>query len=373
MPGSRRVERPARAPLSAIEPLQSLAADPSAPPPSVPWTSCTSPRHDRRRIAALLGGYAALGLEQTADDDEVIAASPSASRYRLHRVPRRVLRAVQLGHYFRTSPPLPRRPRLLPLARLLHADIGEPRPALASSRLFRLRASPAGHAPAAPLCQTRSRRKRHSSTPARTPRACGPRARARLLSGCFQESRRRMQPACGERTCGCTSPFARGARRSGNPKGSLLFRTVQGFWACSNPGCDQVPPDCASPERKFGRIYSRPQLLCECGGRVLDLLYCQTCGEAYLGGHRAPSEEPGQDFLVPDIPLLEGLPDRIDDSKVTSYALFWPSPDRIPADREWTRAGTTYGFAKARFEPLSGRLERRAHGHTGWTFATTGN
>ncbi len=152
-----------------------------------------------------------------------------------------------------------------------------------------------------------------------------------------------------------------------------FFRTVQGFWACSNPGCDQIPADCASPDRKFGRIYSRPQLLCDCGGRVLDLLYCQTCGEAYLGGHRAPSEEEGRWYLVPDIPLLEGLPDRIDDSKRTSrYALYWPSPDQEPADREWKRMGTTYAFAKARYQPLTGQLEARAQGHTGWTFGVTG-
>ncbi|MGE0025595.1 MAG: DEAD/DEAH box helicase [Thermoleophilia bacterium] len=152
-----------------------------------------------------------------------------------------------------------------------------------------------------------------------------------------------------------------------------FFRTVQGFWACSNPGCDQVPDDCSSPDRKIGRLYSRPQLICDCGGRVLELLYCQTCGEAYLGGYRAPSEEQGCWYLVPDIPLLEGLPDRIDDSKlITRYALYWPRPEQQPEDMHWERQGTTFSFAKARYRPLSGQLEARAQGYTGWTFGIAG-
>jgi ATP-dependent helicase YprA (DUF1998 family) len=91
----------------------------------------------------------------------------------------------------------------------------------------------------------------------------------------------------------------------------LLFRNVQGVWACSDPDCTAVPDRFRNAGRRVGRLYSQPAHVCDCGSRVLELLYCQTCGEAFLGGYRAPdplSDGALQHVLFADIPQLEAVP-----------------------------------------------------------------
>jgi Lhr-like helicase len=61
-----------------------------------------------------------------------------------------------------------------------------------------------------------------------------------------------------------------------------FVRSFAGGWACSRSGCQYAQGiDLA---RWVGQYFASPQLRCDCGARVLQLLYCQTCGEAYLGG-----------------------------------------------------------------------------------------
>ena len=61
-----------------------------------------------------------------------------------------------------------------------------------------------------------------------------------------------------------------------------FVRSFAGAWACSRRDCPHAPQN--DTPRWVGKYYPNPQLRCECGARVLQLLYCQTCGEAYLGG-----------------------------------------------------------------------------------------
>jgi Lhr-like helicase len=61
-----------------------------------------------------------------------------------------------------------------------------------------------------------------------------------------------------------------------------FVRSFAGGWACSRTGCPYSQSIDAA--RWVGQYFASPQLRCDCGARVLQLLYCQTCGEAYLGG-----------------------------------------------------------------------------------------
>jgi Lhr-like helicase len=63
----------------------------------------------------------------------------------------------------------------------------------------------------------------------------------------------------------------------------LFVRSIPGGWACSRPQCPDVDRN-GDEDRWFGKYYAQPQIRCTCGAHVLQLLYCQTCGEAYLGG-----------------------------------------------------------------------------------------
>lgn len=154
-----------------------------------------------------------------------------------------------------------------------------------------------------------------------------------------------------------------------------LFRNVQGVWACSNPACDQIPDGVFKTDgRKVGRLYLQPQIRCDCGSRVLELLYCQTCGELFLGGYRAPDPDANGDtswLLVSDVPNLDQLPDaEVGEKTFRNYALYWPQLRDPQRKKPWTREGGafTFSFNRANFNPVSGKLEASDLDPTGWTF-----
>jgi ATP-dependent helicase YprA (DUF1998 family) len=152
-----------------------------------------------------------------------------------------------------------------------------------------------------------------------------------------------------------------------------FFRNVQGMWACSNPTCKFVEDRFKSAERWIGKLYVQPKIRCGCGARILELLYCQTCGELFLGGYRSPDPDAAGDtscLLVGDVPELEQLPDSITGERTAStYALYWPRKDGTPKRAQWTREGLfTFRFCAAAYEPQLGRLRATELGPTGWTF-----
>ena len=107
-----------------------------------------------------------------------------------------------------------------------------------------------------------------------------------------------------------------------------FFRAIQALYACCDPNCTAVEPDYHFEERKVGKLYRQPRIRCECGARVLELLYCQTCGEVFLGGYYSKNNDKIQ--LYPHISELEQLPDRAYPKKTAAnYAFYWPS-DRKP-------------------------------------------
>ena len=78
----------------------------------------------------------------------------------------------------------------------------------------------------------------------------------------------------------------------------LFIRMIRGMWACSNPACSAVAPRWDHSDRRIGKLYSRPTPICDCGSRVLGMLYCDICGEASLGGCRAGRALTGGTGLV---------------------------------------------------------------------------
>ncbi|WP_298207539.1 DEAD/DEAH box helicase [Ferrimicrobium sp.] len=159
----------------------------------------------------------------------------------------------------------------------------------------------------------------------------------------------------------------------------LFFNVLPGLWACSNPVCDRVLPEHRSADRTVGRIYNQPEITCECGGRVLELLYCQSCGEVLLGGYRPnrpPNSQGNRDFLVPFLADLERLPDRIVTERTASnYVVYWPkSPaTRRPVRRERRWDDFSFTFKPAKLTPQTGMIQRLPDGGTGWVLETTGD
>ncbi len=157
----------------------------------------------------------------------------------------------------------------------------------------------------------------------------------------------------------------------------LFIRNVIGMWACSSPKCSEVHNP--SPDRRVGRLWDRPRHRCNCGARVLRLLYCQACGEIYLQGFVAPEIQDGTRFsdkaryLVAELGDLDAIPDqaRTEESTLTS-AFFWPRPHGAAPPAKWRRAHSTgqyeFQFRRAEYDSSSGRLDHVSSGGNGWTF-----
>jgi DEAD/DEAH box helicase domain-containing protein len=155
----------------------------------------------------------------------------------------------------------------------------------------------------------------------------------------------------------------------------LFFRNVQGVWACSNPDCNQA--NWQDPEIRIGRLYDRPTITCGCGSRVLELLYCEPCGDVFLGGFRRELPlQPNVWSLVPDDPNIEKAPDHsINDRSCENYAVYWPARAANgsllqPQRDSWTQEGVQRRWAKAAFDPATGeiRLARNTQQATGWIY-----
>lgn len=148
-----------------------------------------------------------------------------------------------------------------------------------------------------------------------------------------------------------------------------FFHNAGRLWVCVNPECTgharfgtgsgHAPP--------VGAVAAGPKLRCEaCGSRILELLYCQPCGETYVGGYKkADPDSPNAWYLSPDFPELDNLPDKGASLKRThgEYAVFWPARGRslIRSNGagprwEWSEGGETGAWRPAELDAISGRM-----------------
>lgn len=134
----------------------------------------------------------------------------------------------------------------------------------------------------------------------------------------------------------------------------LFFRNLQGLWICTNPNCNRRPP--RTGPCPAGPLHYVPTLTCGCGSRVLELLYCEPCGEIFFGGYRKETSNPNEWYLSPDHPDLEASPDMASfDRDYLRYAVYWPGA-MVPASPQWTQDGVPRTWRSARFTPTDGRV-----------------
>ncbi len=136
----------------------------------------------------------------------------------------------------------------------------------------------------------------------------------------------------------------------------LMFRNLQGLWICTDPNCSQAPP--RSTACPAGSLHYVPTLTCQCGARVLELLYCEACGEVLFGGYRRETGNPNEWYLSPDHPNLEAAPDLASfDRDYERFAVFWPAPGPLaPASRQWDQDGVRRTWRAANLDPVDGRV-----------------
>jgi hypothetical protein len=153
-----------------------------------------------------------------------------------------------------------------------------------------------------------------------------------------------------------------------------FFHNAGRLWACVNPECPGRPTDSAegSLPPPVGKLFTEPQPRCDaCRSRVLELLYCQPCGEVFIGGYKR--EDPGSKngwHLSPDFPNLDRVPDKsvAIERSFGEFLVFWPSQGRplfhrSPANSnrwQWQERGEVgYQWKPAQLDHTEGRLSVR--------------
>lgn len=171
-------------------------------------------------------------------------------------------------------------------------------------------------------------------------------------------------------------------------RGHIFFHNLQNLWVCSNPDCNDS--HCATEQRQtasesgmaipVGALHENHRLTCSCGGRVLDLIICEVCGEIFLGGFRTVRQVGTQqvEILTSDQPDLENMPDRVSViQRHNQYAVFWPVQTE-PQDIEYQANRIGRRWIRVSFNVFSGVLRPRpvqlAPGETeGWVYFISGN
>jgi DEAD/DEAH box helicase domain-containing protein len=144
-----------------------------------------------------------------------------------------------------------------------------------------------------------------------------------------------------------------------------FFRNIDGLYAPASRLSASAPAGNLSVERGLSGPLNKPE-----SGRFLQLLYCEACGEIFLGGLRGALNLAAPDIdLLPSSPDLENAPDAIqtqlvEDYSWTQFALFWQKitgSERLIATcwsgEQWVRAA---------LDKKSGRLHIASPGENVW-------
>ncbi|MGH8643221.1 MAG: DEAD/DEAH box helicase [Gammaproteobacteria bacterium] len=142
----------------------------------------------------------------------------------------------------------------------------------------------------------------------------------------------------------------------------LFFRNLQGLWACTDPSCTVVHSTRTAPA-PVGALHYVPTLTCGCSARVLELLYCEACGEVMFGGYRRDAGNPGTWYLSADHPNLEATPDQATmDREHLNYAVFWPSQGAAPVTSQWDQETVRRQWRAASLDVRDGSVRSGAPG-----------
>lgn len=101
----------------------------------------------------------------------------------------------------------------------------------------------------------------------------------------------------------------------------FFYKNIGGLWATVDK-CDW------KNDMPVGKLHNNPKLIDEDNGhRVLEVLYCESCGSVFYGGKRY--EEDGSRYIMPVSHNIEGLPERsvqvmVDKRNYADYTIFWP-------------------------------------------------
>ncbi|MCR9216923.1 MAG: DEAD/DEAH box helicase [bacterium] len=121
-----------------------------------------------------------------------------------------------------------------------------------------------------------------------------------------------------------------------------FLRNIEGLFAAIDRRGEQIVYRDADFER--GKAFASSSAG---GGRRFEVLYCEACGETFVGGRRGHTlDRLSHEWLLPTPQNLENVPEanrteRFEDATYDDVALFWPtlqSPDSHEVDYTWQAA-----------------------------------
>lgn len=143
-----------------------------------------------------------------------------------------------------------------------------------------------------------------------------------------------------------------------------FFRSIEGLFAPVDD-LSGVDPKYRVPGRLLGELTVERGLRFargvdnDRGNRMIELVYCECCGELFLGGRRGGRETSIE--LLPAEPNIDGLPesgtqDFFETLSADDFALFWPVgtwPGVLPSPKDDVHVGE---WKRAFFDPVSGTI-----------------
>lgn len=115
----------------------------------------------------------------------------------------------------------------------------------------------------------------------------------------------------------------------------FFFKNINGLWATVDK-CDW------QHNRPVGKLHDKPKIIDESNHshRVLELLYCESCGSVFYGGRRFEDRQTGTVFILPNSPNIEDLPEKstqiiVDKQPYSDYTVFWPVDPDSPQLRDY--------------------------------------
>ncbi|GAA3856159.1 DEAD/DEAH box helicase [Tessaracoccus defluvii] len=133
----------------------------------------------------------------------------------------------------------------------------------------------------------------------------------------------------------------------------LFMKAMRGLWACSSVTCSEIAECFREGRAPIGRLYSRPAAFCRCGGRVLEVLLCGTCGDLSLGGRVVATNDDGGVFLAAT-PRERDEP--VARSAWTTDDYRWFRPGAPVVGEEHYKDLVTWSFVAGSFNPQLGYL-----------------
>lgn len=154
-----------------------------------------------------------------------------------------------------------------------------------------------------------------------------------------------------------------------------FVRTMRGMWACVNRLCDGIPTG-ATEDRTIGRLFDIPTSSCDsCGSRVLELLYCYSCGDVSLGGFIVDRmSDDGPEGVVigsSNLGLVTASAAPVFKREHSEYVWFWPGLRPVNSDPSWTKTSQTkhtvsFAFVPAYLDHSTGFVSKNWDESNGW-------